>query len=130
MIEFNDLYLADIKDDFEEAGRGNRNFDLWDFINNDLSRAFALGYLYFSLAKKGVWIPVSIRKQMRRMHEGMEKYNSQLDWLHDKYKGDKDNLDIEDYINFIMGNIFEDNEGESLKLAIVLGANFGNYDKS
>lgn len=39
MIEFNQIFC----EDFEEAGRHERNFELDEFIQKDLSRAF--GYL-------------------------------------------------------------------------------------
>lgn len=40
MIEFNQIFCEDLKDDFEEAGRHERNFELDEFIQKDLSRAF------------------------------------------------------------------------------------------
>lgn len=50
MIEFNQIFCEDLKDDFEEAGRHERNFELDEFIQKDLSRAFAFG-LSFRLDK-------------------------------------------------------------------------------
>lgn len=125
MIEFDDLYLADIKDDFEEAGRGETNFDLWDFINDNPSRAFALGYLYHTLMETKMWIPVSIRKEMRRMNEGMDKYNSQLNWINKKYGTDKPVI-VREYVSFVLDNIFPDSYKDILKLAIILGVNLSN----
>ena len=46
MIEFNQIFCEDLKDDFEEAGRHERNFELDKFIQKDLSRAFAFGYCH------------------------------------------------------------------------------------
>lgn len=127
MIEFDALYLADLKDDFEEAGRNGQNFNLWDFINYDLSRAFAFGYSFSEIVKDRMWIPVSIRKQMRRMNEGMEKYNAQIKWLNDKY-GVTGKINIQDYASFILENIFEETEGDLLKLAIILGASLNDNE--
>ena len=46
MIEFNEVFCLDLKDDFEELGRHERNFELDEFIQKDLSRAFAFGYCH------------------------------------------------------------------------------------
>lgn len=127
MIEFDDLYLADIKDDFEEAGREGRNFTLWGFINNDLSRAFAIGYLYRTLIEEKYWIPVIIRKQMRRINEGMDKYNSQLNWLNNKYITDK-SIKVREYVSYILDNIFPDSEEDIFKLAVILGINLSSNE--
>ena len=35
MIEFNQIFCEDLKDDFEEASRHETNFELDDFIQKD-----------------------------------------------------------------------------------------------
>lgn len=53
MIEFNEVFCLDLKDDFEELGRHERNFELDEFIQKDLSRAFAFGHLDWIKEKCG-----------------------------------------------------------------------------
>ena len=52
MIEFNEVFCLDLKDDFEELGRHERNFELDEFIQKDLSRAFAFWLLSLRLDKR------------------------------------------------------------------------------
>ncbi len=123
MIEFNEVFCLDLKDDFEELGRGERNFELEDLIKGDLSRAFAFGYCYTDWKKEKMWFPVSIRKKLRHIGDNLQDYHSQIKWLNDKYGATGDKVKIEDYASYILENVFCEDSNELLKLAIVLGIN-------
>ncbi len=122
-IIFNDLYCEDIIDDFEEFGRCEGNFTLSEFIQDDFSRAFCLGYCYEQIIKQKLWIPVSIRKEIRHLPEELEYFNPQLKWLNDKYNV-KGIIKIQEYAKFILNNVFCDDKDTLLKLAVILGINF------
>lgn len=124
-IEFNEIFCEDLKDDFEEAGRYERNFTITEFIQNDYSRAFGLGFCYKDLIEQKMWIPVSIRKEMRHITDNLGDYNSQLEWLNSKY-GIGRSVKIKDYANYILNNIFCDDKETLFKIAIVLGMNLRN----
>lgn len=49
-----EVFCLDLKDDFEELGRHERNFELDEFIQKDLSRAFAFGYCHLDKRKNVV----------------------------------------------------------------------------
>lgn len=100
MIEFNQIFCEDLKDDFEEAGRHERNFELDEFIQKDLSRAFAFGYCHLDWIKEKMW-----------------------KWLNEKYGAIGKRVRIVDYANYILDNIFCDNQDDLLKIAILLGTN-------
>lgn len=116
MIEFNQIFCEDLKDDFEEAGRHERNFELDEFIQKDLSRAFG----YLDWIKEKMWFPVPIRKALR--HD-LEDFAPQLKWLNEKYGAIGKRVRIVDYANYILDNIFCDNQDDLLKIAILLGTN-------
>lgn len=118
MIEFNEVFCLDLKDDFEELGRHERNFELDEFIQKDLSRAFAFGYCYTDWIKEKMWFPVSIRKVLRHLKDNLEDFIPQIKWLNEKYKATENRGD---YVNYILDNIFCDNQDDLLKIAILLG---------
>lgn len=124
-INFDNLYCEDIIDDFEEFGRFGKNFTVSDFIQNDFSRAFCFGYCYNELIKQKLWIPVSIRKEIRHLPENLGYLNPQLKWLNSKYDL-KETIKIQDYAEFILNNIFCDDVDTLLRLAIMLGISFKN----
>ena len=116
MIKFNDIIMADTKDDFELAGKHEKEFSIYDFIGHDLSRAFIVGYC---IKDWNLWIPVTVRKELRHSMDSLTKYNKQLEWLNTKLT--KDEKSIECYVNFIMDNIFCDSEIDKINIAINLG---------
>lgn len=121
-IDFSEIYCEDLIDDFEEAGRNERNFTLDEFIQNDYSRAFGLGFCYKDFVDQKMWIPVSIRKSIRHISEDLEEFNPQLEWLNKKY-GTGKQVKIRDYVNYVLNNLFCDDEDILLRIAIVLGMN-------
>lgn len=123
MIEFNQIFCEDLKDDFEEAGRHERNFELDEFIQKDLSRAFAFGYCHLDWIREKMWFPVSIRKALRHLGDNLEDFAPQLKWLNEKYGAIGKRVRISDYANYILDNIFCDNQDDLLKIAILLGTN-------
>lgn len=118
MIDINEIYLLDLKDDFEEIGRGQRNFTVWEFINSDLNRAFGLGCIYNTLVETEMWIPVSIRKFMRHLPETLSIYEPQLEWINSKYK---ETGNIMHYYSFVLDNMFFDSIEDKFKVAVGLG---------
>ena len=117
MIEFDQIFCEDLRDDFEEAGIKNKLFTLEEFIQNDLSRAFALGYCINQWVVEKLWIPPSIRKSIRHISDNLCNYNSQLSWINQKRKFDN----IEEYADFVLTNMFYNSEKDKIKVAIALG---------
>ena len=68
MIKHDDIFIADLKDDFELAGKDNEEFRLYSFIDNDLEKAFWLGYCINDW-KESIWIPFKMRKQIRGIEQ-------------------------------------------------------------
>lgn len=116
MINFDSVFLADLKDDFELAGKGEQEFSIYDFINHDLSRAFGVGY---GIRDWKLWIPVTVRKELRHALDNLEQYNPQLKWINSKISKE---ISTEDYINYIVDNIFCDNELDLINILITLGS--------
>lgn len=126
MIEFDEIFCQDLKDDFEEIGRGERNFTLKEFLRDDLSRAFAFGFSHLEWKEKDkMWFPVPLRKELRHLSDGMEHYSAQLEWLNKKYRITGKKVKIKDYAQFILDNVFCDDPDELLKIAIIIGTNLG-----
>lgn len=126
-IEFNSIFCADLKDEFEEAGRDKNNFTLKDFINNDVSRAFAFGYCSKNW-KKDLWFPISIRKELRHLYETAQKYQSQLEWVNSSYTL-PEKVTVEKYIEYckyVLETMFFDNDEDLLKVAMILGLSLNN----
>lgn len=118
VINLSDIFLEDLKDDFELAGKGEKEFSIYDFIGGDLSKAFAIG---FCINNWKLWIPITVRKELRHANDNLEVYKPQLKWLSDKCDP---KIKVEDYVNFVMTNIFCDNSQDLINLALVLGGNF------
>ncbi len=118
MIKMDEIYLADLQDDFEEIGRGQVNFTLDEFLQNDINRAFAFGYACNDWKEKGMWFPVSIRKEIRHLADNTENYNAQLNWLNSKCDS---KIKSEDYVEYILDNLFYENKKDKIKIAILLG---------
>lgn len=116
MINFDSVFLADLKDDFELAGKGEQEFSIYDFINHDLSRAFGVGY---GIRDWKLWIPVTVRKELRHALDNLEQYNPQLKWINSKVSKE---ISTEDYINYLVDNIFCDNELDLINILITLGS--------
>ena len=116
MIKFDDIFLADLKDDFELAGKGETEFSIYDFINHDLSRAFGVG---FAIPDWKLWIPIKVRKELRHASDNLKQYDSQMKWLNSKYN--KEPFDVKDYITFILNNVFCDDEHDLINIALCLG---------
>lgn len=123
MIEFNEVFCLDLRDDFKEMGRHERNFELDEFIQRDLSRAFAFGYCHLDWIGEKMWFPVPIRKALRHLSDGLEDFNPQIKWLNDKYGAIGKRVKIKDYANYILENIICDNYDDLIKIAILLGTN-------
>jgi hypothetical protein len=116
VIKFNEIFLADLKDDFELAGKGEQEFSIYDFIGHDLSRAFGVGY---GIKDWELWVPVTVRKELRHVLDNLEQYNPQLKWINSKVSKE---ISTEDYVNYIIDNIFCDNELDLINILIALGS--------
>ncbi len=123
MIEFNEIFCLDLKDDFEELGRDGRNFTLDDLIQGDLSRAFAFGYCHFKWIKEKMWFPISIRKTLRHLPYDLNEYIPQLEWLNEKCGMVGKKVKLDKYATYILENVFCDDYDTLLKIAILVGAN-------
>lgn len=125
MIKFDEVFCLDLKDDFEESGRRERNFDLYEFLQDDLSRAFAFGFCHLDWNEEKMWFPTTVRKQLRHISDGLDEYTPQLKWLNDKYGIYEKEILILDYVNYIIDNIFCDNPRELLRIIFMIGTNLG-----
>lgn len=125
VIKFNEIFIADLKDDFELAGKGEQEFSIYDFIGHDLSRAFGVGY---GIKDWKLWIPITVRKELRHSSDNLEQYNPQIKWISDLVKGKE--MTNEDYINFVVDNIFCDDELDLINIVIVLGSKLREVDGS
>lgn len=117
MIEFNKIFLADLKDDFELAGKGENEFSIYDFIGHDLSRAFGVGY---GIKDWKLWIPITVRKELRHSSDNLEQYNPQIEWISTLVKGKE--MTNEEFANFVVDKIFCDDELDLINIVLTLGA--------
>lgn len=134
MIEYNELIRDDLYDDLEYLGADRKDFSLNILIGKSINKAFAFGYNYDEWRTQ-LWIPVSIRKRMRHLHEELDKYLPQIKWLNDKLgvtKGKE--VNTIDYTNYILDNMFMENDEDTLLFTIGLARvlknqiNNGNMD--
>lgn len=121
-VVYNDLIKYDLRDDLEYLGSDRKDFQLNILIGKNISKAFAFGYNFDEFAQE-LWIPISIRKKMRHLHEEMDKYMPQLKWLNEKLEITDEGKDVNviDYTNYILQNAFIDSDEDALNLAIVIG---------
>lgn len=115
MIKCDTIFLADLKDDFELAGKGEEEFSIYDFIGHDLSRAFGVGY---GIKDWKLWIPVTVRKELRHKTDNILKYQPQLDWINNNI--DKKSMTNIEYINHVINNIFCNNERDLINIVLSL----------
>lgn len=125
VIKFNEIFLADLKDDFELAGKGEQEFSIYDFIGHDLSKAFGVGY---GIKDWKLWIPITVRKELRHSSDNLEQYNPQMQWIGNLIKGKE--MTHEDYINFVVDKIFCDDELDLINIVITLGSKLRERDGS
>jgi hypothetical protein len=57
---------------------------------------------------------------MRYLHEEIDMFVPQIKWLNDKY-GTEREVDIKEYADYILSNVFYDNDNDLLNLAIGIG---------
>lgn len=118
-----EIFIADLKDEFEQAGQDNTEFSIYSFINDDIKRAFCLGYF---INEWNLWIPFKARKELRHLHEDIIKYNPQLEWLNTKCSNTANMLD---YVNYILDNIIVESHRDLIKVAISLGNHLNKNKK-
>lgn len=119
MINYDDLLIEDLCDEFEYLSKDKEDFSIDRIICKNVNRAFIFGYIYDDL-KRQFWVPISIRKKMRYLHEEIDMFMPQIKWLNDKY-GIEREVDIKDYADYILSNVFYDNDNDLLNLAIGIG---------
>ena len=123
MISFaiDSRYVQDLEDDFIM----NEDRDLYKFINNDPVRAFYLGYnitkWFDYIDKKQKYL---YSKQVRHNKDDLEKYQKQIEFWANKYKSPGPDIDMSLLAEFIINNMFWEEETEDLdkvKLAFFFG---------
>jgi hypothetical protein len=119
MIDYDDLLIEDLCDEFEYLSKDKEDFSIDRIICKNVNRAFIFGYIYDDL-KRQFWVPISIRKKMRYLHEEIDMFMPQIKWLNDKY-GTEREVDIKEYADYILSNVFYDNDNDLLNLAIGIG---------
>ena len=114
-------YVQDLEDDFIM----NEDRDLYKFINNDPVRAFYLGYnitkWFDYIDKKQKYL---YSKQARHNKDDLEKYQKQIEFWANKYKSPGPDTDMALLAEFIINNMFWEEETEDLdkvKLAFFFG---------
>jgi hypothetical protein len=119
MIDYDDLLIEDLCDEFEYLSKDKEDFSIDRIICKNVNRAFIFGCIYDDL-KRQFWVPISIRKKMRYLHEEIDMFVPQIKWLNDKY-GTEREVDIKEYADYILSNVFYDNDNDLLNLAIGIG---------
>lgn len=117
------IKLADVKDDFLLMCKKKDEFSIYNFINNDVEKALYIGYLLVS--DKELTIPITVRKELRHILDGMDKYNPQLEWYKTKFSND---TPYETFVESALENLFFDSHMEKIKLALIFGAHL--YESS
>lgn len=117
-------FELDLKDDFIM----NHDYDLYEFIGGDPTKAFYLGVFikeWFELLEKEQKYLYS--KQIRHNKDDLEKYQTQLAFWMNKKKGmddDEAEVDLAELAEYILNNMFWDEETEDLdrvKMAFFFG---------
>ena len=119
MIDYDDLLIEDLCDEFEYLSKDKEDFSIDRIICKNVNLAFIFGYIYDDL-KRQFLVPISIRKKMRYLHEEIDMFMPQIKWLNDKY-GIEREVDIKEYADYILSNVFYDNDSDLLNLAIGIG---------
>lgn len=121
MIKYDELLTEDLFDDLEYLGKDRNDFSINILIGKSPLKAFIFGYHYDDWKTK-LWIPISIRKKMRHLHEEINQYLPQIQWLNDKIKMEEGiEVDVVEYTNYLLDNMFIDNENDLLNLAMGIG---------
>ena len=113
------MLIEDLCDEFEYLSKDKEDFSIDRIICKNVNRAFIFGYIYDDLRRQ-FWIPISIRKKMRYLHEEIDMFMPQIKWLNDKY-GIEREVDIKEYGDYILSNVFYDKDNDLLILAIGFG---------
>ena len=112
-------YIGDLHDDVF----GNYEDSLYKFLNNDPVRAFYFG----SLIKK--WFndldqsrQLLYSKGLRHCGDDLAKYTEQTKFWLDKFtKDDEEDIDTIEFSEFLLNNMFWDNESDIINMALFLG---------
>lgn len=114
-------YVQDLEDDFVM----NEDKTLYEFIGNDPVKAFYLGYnitkWFDYIDKKQKYL---YSKQARHNKDDLEKYQKQIEFWANKYKSPGPDIDMALLAEFIINNMFWEEETEDLdkvKLAFFFG---------
>ena len=113
-----ELFIPDLKDDFIM----NNELDLYEFIDNDPVTAYYLGYNitdWFPLLEKEQQYLYS--KQIRHCRDNLEKYDKQIKFWTKKFANGDDEVDLNELAEYILNNIFIDNDKDLINLAFFLG---------
>lgn len=122
-LEVNQLYVPDLHDDFIM----NENLKLFQFIDKDPIKAFYLGMYvtkwWDKLDKDQMYLH---SKELR--HNGPDyiaKYQDQIEYWSKKYDGEED-IDMIKLAEFLLNNIFYQEEDDQVRLALHLGMAIGS----
>lgn len=122
-------YTQDLEDDFVM----NEDQTLYEFIGNDPVKAFYLGYnitkWFDYIDKKQKYL---YSKQARHNKDDLEKYQKQIEFWANKYKSPGPDIDIALLAEFIINNMFWEEETEDLdkvKLAFFFGDTIATKEK-
>jgi hypothetical protein len=114
-IEVDQNYIADLHDDFFM----NKNKDLYQFINDDLTTAFFLGVnveTWFKEIDKEQQYLVS--KQIRHNKDFVVPYEEQINYWIQHYRGEDNVYKLAKYV---IENLFYTSEEDKVKIAFYFG---------
>lgn len=114
-IEVDQNYIADLHDDFFM----NKNKDLYQFINDDLTTAFFLGVnveTWFKEIDKEQQYLVS--KQIRHNKDFVVPYEEQINYWIQNYRGEDNVYALAKYV---IENLFYTSEEDKVKIAFYFG---------
>lgn len=117
-LKINNLFIPDLKDDFIM----NRDLDLYEFINNNPIIAYYLGNNiteWFTLLDKEQQYLYS--KQIRHCKDNLNKYEKQIQFWTKKFANGNEDINTVELSEYILNNIFIDNNEDFINLAFFLG---------
>lgn len=123
MISFtvDSRYVLDLQDDVMV----NEDLTLYEFIGKDPVKAFYMGYnlaeWFKELNKKQQYL---YSKQARHNKDGLEKYQSQIEFWTNRFPSKEENISLTDLSEYIINNMLWDEktkEIDKVKLAFFFG---------
>lgn len=120
-IHWSENQIEDLKDDIIE------NFDkhLYEFIRNDLEKAFYTGYLLKQMLYDDEELEVEqyllYSREFRHKGDDLDKYESQIEFWENKYKSINEKPKLLDILEFIINNMFYYSMKDAVNICLKFG---------